>query len=915
MPVKQIVRAILVLAAVTAVVLATGCEYFTADEPEGLIRLYGGVREEAGVSPDATAAIAAQAGTSVHLVARFERFLQPVEERRLENRYGIEILEAVPENAYVVSFPADEAEGIIAQLETETPPLLAVVSIQAENKLAPKFGAPGAITPQQHYYDGEDVAEWDRLMSLMPILSAPIPRAPDPPVANGPLYVIIYFFEDIPRSEQLSLLNGFMAKLPPDTPNPNADSNQWRMQLGINEVSLILKEDSVRWVEPVPRKAVEDLNEARAVAGFHGSAGGGANIVIGQWEPCRARDDHPAFGGRLTHPQLPDTSWQTPCREQKTDDGKHDRDYHATMVAGIVGGAPLNDPAKVYDGVLQKEFYGMAAEVGVFAYRTGLRLADLYAGYEDALQRGVTISQNSWGAACEVFQEPGATAYLWTSDLFDRVSSGRDYQGRDLGNPGQILVVASAGNYGSEATATSLWGTARVSNSAKNALVIGNVNTQDINKAGYWAHLSSGRGPTLEGRLTPVLSAPGIRLAVAPGPPRQSLAHPLQTHHGIRTTYPPDMYKRNWGTSFSAPAVSGAAALVAEAYGNTCPSEPSPMALRALMVHTAHDLTEASLSLQRQLPSELSGKNCNLGGENTPQTIRQNPAFQVQSGDVYVGPDYIYGYGMVQSDAARNFVSDSHFLTGSIERGYVEFDVDVQAASLENGKLRVTLVWDDPPWPVNVPPSEHHGLLQNDLDLELVSPSGKRYMPWVLDPNEPVKPAARHVQRQLFPVTPDMRDRRNTIEQVVVDEPGSGTWTIRVRAGRMIRPAQAFTLVSAAIVPETVCGGLSHRNVNPWFELPDNLMWWWLFWLAVVVLALLILLTILLIWKRLKGVNGRFMHCLARTILLLLLLAPIFLLVYLQLWLVLTVFLVIAFVLAVMLDSAWPQENPGQGPH
>jgi hypothetical protein len=917
MSAKQIVRSILVLVATAVAVLTAGCEYLDTDEPENLIRLYGGTRAEIGIAPDAMAAIDAQAGAQVHLVARFERFMQPAEERQLENRYGIEILEAVPENAYVVSFPADEAESIIAELETETPPLLAVVSIRDEDKLAPKLGAPGSIKPFPRDFDDDDVSEWDALVPhIMPMVSAPIPHPPDPPAAGSPLYVIVHFFDDVPHNDQLSLLNGFKARLPPDTLDPNADSNQWRIQIAINDISPLLLKDPVRWVEPVPRKAVEDLNEARDVAGYHGN-GGGSGVAIGQWEPCRPYTDHPAFGGRLTHPQLPGTSWQTPCKDLTVniDSVVHPKDFHATMVAGIAGGAPYTDqgnPATNYNGVLQKEFFGLATESDIFAYRTGLRLADLYAGYEDALERGVSISQNSWGAECEVFQEPGAAAYLWTSDLFDRVSSGRDYQGRDLGNPGKILVVTSAGNYGSEKTATSLWGTARVANSAKNALVTGNVNTQPVSETGYWAHLSSGRGPTAEGRLAPVISAPGIRLATVPPQQLASAALPNnQNHQGIRTTYPPNMYKRNWGTSFSAPAVSGAAALLTEAYQNTCPAEPSPMELRALLVHTAHDLTEARSSLGPQLLSELTGESCNLGGMNTPQTLGQDSAFQVREGQVYVGPDFVYGYGMVQTDAARKYAGGSHFLTGSIESGYVEYDIEVAPASLENGKLRVTLAWDDPPWPVNVPPSEYHGLLQNDLDLELVAPGGKRYLPWILYPADPAKPAARNVRSALLPVRPEMRDRRNTIEQVVVDDPQIGTWTIRVRAGRMIRPAQDFALVSAAIVPNTACGGLSHRLVNPWFELPDNETWWWLFWLALIVLLLLIVLTVWLIWTK-PPMPG---HPLIHTLVLLVLLALAFLLVYRQLWAWLVIFALLTVALAILFDREQPPPaSPGQGP-
>jgi hypothetical protein len=300
-----------------------------------------------------------------------------------------------------------------------------------------------------------------------------------------------------------------------------------------------------------------------------------------------------------------------------------------------------------------------------------------------------------------------------------------------------------------------------------------------------------------------------------------------------------------------------------ETYRNTCPADPSPTTLRALLIHTAHDLIEAYSTLGNIQGNDLYlyDDQCSFSSTRSDHFMTGlNPGseFLVQGGQVYKGPDYVYGYGMVQAGKASEFAENSHFLEEEIDRGYKEYRVNVDTTMLtdEDGKLRVTLVWDDPPWSVSSLPDPTHGLLQNDLDLELIDPSGRRHLPWVLNPAEPAEPARQHSRGRFLPVTPNLRDQRNTIEQVVIEAPQPGVWTIRVRAGHMVRPPQSFALVSAAINPAIACAGLPSRTVERPVELPDSWLFWWLFWLAVLILALLIIALLWLIWKHHQGQSG-----------------------------------------------------------
>ena len=174
-------------------------------------------------------------------------------------------------------------------------------------------------------------------------------------------------------------------------------------------------------------------------------------------------------------------------------------------------------------------------------------------------------------------------------------------------------------------------------------------------------------------------------------------------------------------------------------------------------------------------------------------------------------------------------------------------------------QLRVTLVWDDPPYYNEYGPRADTGFLQNDLDLEVIDPNGKRHLPWVLDGSDGYdgEPATRESRARLLYVLQEWRDHRNTIEQVVVDDPGdmmNRTWTIRVRGHAIRRGPQVYTLVSEVFdtLPGTACGDFSNgstRTVTNPLDVPDTPLAWMLFWIGVIILIWLIYETILWLYS------------------------------------------------------------------
>jgi hypothetical protein len=130
-----------------------------------------------------------------------------------------------------------------------------------------------------------------------------------------------------------------------------------------------------------------------------------------------------------------------------------------------------------------------------------------------------------------------------------------------------------------------------------------------------------------------------------------------------------------------------------------------------------------------------------------------------------------------QSDRDLFVVDEpASFPTG--DTGLVSFDVEVVSSELP---LKVTLVWTDAPSnPLAVTN------LVNDLDLEVSGPSGS-YLGNVLTDG--------------FSVEGGAADRLNVEEQVNIQDPAPGTWTLSVRAAAIPQGPQGFALVATGDFP------------------------------------------------------------------------------------------------------------------
>ncbi len=207
---------------------------------------------------------------------------------------------------------------------------------------------------------------------------------------------------------------------------------------------------------------------------------------------------------------------------------------------------------------------------------------------------------------------------------------------------------------------------------------------------------------------------------------------------GVTSTIETANYASFCGTSMAAPTVTGCAALLMQDYRAQFPGAPDPRnsALKVFLTHSAVDLSAA-------------------------------------------GPDYRSGFGSARIQASIDLMRAEGLVEGEIEQGGPPATAVILVAP-GTTQLKVTLAWDDAPGTPNVVPS-----LINDLDLVVTSPGGAQAFPWTLDPLVPTAAAVRTV-----------RNSRDNIEQVVVDNPQPGSWLVEVRAFDVPEGPQPFSVVA-----------------------------------------------------------------------------------------------------------------------
>ena len=290
------------------------------------------------------------------------------------------------------------------------------------------------------------------------------------------------------------------------------------------------------------------------------------------------------------------------------------------------------------------------------------------------------------------------------------------------------------------------------------------------------------------------------------------------------------------GTSMAAPVVAGVVALMQQEHRTMQKDRKEKTAMRnstikGILIHTAEDMESQRDAFMNNPDLTAVYNNGNIFGPNVHFTSHGK------------GPDFATGWGKVNAKKALDVVSEGRFKEIEI-KDKMEKRWNIFVTDASNGHLRTTLTWDDAPGRVDEGYSDimfTKNKLVNDLDMYLVSPSGRMYYPWRLEPLPtkyyPLKLKAEEgeteeelAQRQadsdakresgieeiyeedihdaINTCTDNDRlakscfDHRNNVEVVDVENPELGMWQIVVRGTKVAKynneanDAQIASLVS-----------------------------------------------------------------------------------------------------------------------
>jgi subtilisin family serine protease len=588
--------------------------------------------------------------------------------------------------------------------------------------------------------------------------------------ARGLYRVVLFDGADLKAVE--SRLDGL------DTPTVRVPGEKFMLILPQGGVELVAAWPEVLWIENQPLyELTNDVGTGilgGANAWGHGYTGSGMTLTVtdtgidtGVDTPA-VGDIHPDFDNRMTHI----SSWAVQddgcegCCFVNTgdDDGPADtQSGHGTHVLGSVGGngaasegqfkGLAYEASLTFQAVQQWVLYGpdCKPEDQTVGYElAGLPFDDLTPIFSEAYTTfGSRIHSNSW-------HSPAYGAYTSDAQIVDRFV---------WDHPDAVLLF-SAGNDGIDAVPIPNGypdeGSIGSPATAKNCISVGASENQRTT-GGYnpggpcWTYgncwpsdfpvdptnsdrLSddrdelvafSSRGPTDDGRLKPDVVGPGSNILSS----RSTLA--WGTGWGLYPGDPDYMY--NGGTSMATPLVAGAATLVREYYLETKGHAPSAALVKATLINAAQD----------------------IAGLGTPG---QEAALPI--------PNNHEGWGRVNVGAAttgdRDFHDGDRLTTGFS----ASYNHDIHDSSKP---FKVTLAWSD--YPAALPA----GGLVNNLDLVVVAPGGTTYRGNNLS-NGWSQPGG-------------FADGTNNVESVYIQNPTSGTWTVRVEGTNVPQGPQPLAVV------------------------------------------------------------------------------------------------------------------------
>ena len=461
---------------------------------------------------------------------------------------------------------------------------------------------------------------------------------------------------------------------------------------------------------------------------------------LGIWDGGAVLATHQEFGTRVTQ-----------------QDNASGGDLHATHVGGTMIAAGVSAQAKGMSFGANLKAWDFSSDITeMTAAANNLAISNHSYGFQAGWVYNAVIRRWAWYGNVNVSatEDYKFGFYDSSTQAWDKIANAAPY----------YLIVKSAGNNRDETgppvgtyyfLGTSTRDSSNIARSrndsydclsttstAKNILTVGAISGTAGNPPAQSSNIKissfSSWGPTDDGRIKPDLVAVGVNLF--------SASNASTTAYAIES-----------GTSMSAPQTSGSLLLLQEAYANLNAGQlMHASTLKGLAIHTADDAGNA-------------------------------------------GPDYVYGWGLLNMEKAAKVILNADKSYALTERNLANggtFSQKIVASG--RGVLTATISWTDPEATVfgvsTANLNNRTPKLVNDLDIRITDGT-TNYLPFILNPDKPADLATQG------------DNIRDNIEQVLIPNAVPGrTYTLTVsHKGTLKNASQDYGLIISGIGGKEYC--------------------------------------------------------------------------------------------------------------
>lgn len=345
----------------------------------------------------------------------------------------------------------------------------------------------------------------------------------------------------------------------------------------------------------------------------------------------------------------------------------------------------------------------------------------------------------AWGATIWVYSMSGYGA-------FSAITS--DYANRNVRITSSSIGSTCNGGYDTQAG--QLDQQIRTMPQLMHVFSAGNSGTSNCNygAGAGWGNITGGhkmaKNLTTVGNLD---SLDGLNSSSSRGPAKDGRMKPEVCGQGtnVWSTKPVDTYQFMTGTSMSCPGVAGTYAQLYHAYKvNNSNQLPNSDLIKAILMNTCEDLGNA-------------------------------------------GPDFKTGYGRINALRAAKCIEAKRYMTDNVANGANKTHTITVPANTK--QVKVMVYWHDYQASASASPQ-----LVNNLDIVLKDPSNQNFQPWVLDPT----PNATNLNAPAVRGT----DNLNNHEQVTIDNPAAGTYTLTVTGTTVPQGPQDYVVTYEFVMDE-----------------------------------------------------------------------------------------------------------------